>query len=197
MKRTIRKLAFLFPISILLLISASCIFSPKEGESVEDDTVGKWQEPVTPGIVIENLKVAFQDRDIDFYERCLHENYFYESPSTTDSLNAESWSRSTDVLVMENLFADCTSFVFTQSSSTLIKEYGSNVVPDPLPQGAQISSEHPDDIWYVYSYYITMDMYFNTYGDFKVEQYMKFVMVEDQKNQWSIIRWIDETGLSQ
>lgn len=183
--------AFHIVLTSAILIHTGCIFAPEEGQRTPGITIGKWQEPITPGIVIENLKVAFNDRDVDLYERCLHPDYFYETPSATDSLNVESWSRSYDVSVMERLFEDCTAFIFTTGSSNLIKEYGSNM--ENIPAGVSVSEEHPDDVWYIYAYDISMDMIFKEYGDYKVQQYMKFVMVEDPANHWSIIRWIDDT----
>jgi hypothetical protein len=179
---------------ILFILSSSCIFAPKEGTKKDSETTGKWQEPILPQIVIENLKVSFNDRDIDFYERCLHEDYFYESPSEIDSLDV-SWSRSTDVRVMQNLFDDCIACVFTPSSSSLIKEYGINI--SDRPNGALVSEEHPDEIWYIYNYDISIDLTFKTYGEMKVHQFMKFAMVENPENHWSIIRWIDETSLTE
>jgi hypothetical protein len=149
-----------------------------------------------PG-VIENLKVAFNDRDIDLYERCLHENYFYESISTTDSLNV-TWSRSTDVSVMENLFDDCLSFVFTPIQSSIIIEYGSAIAETlGVAEGMQITDDHPNEIWKIYNYDISMDLSFKTHGEMRVHQFMKFAMVEDENNEYSIIRWIDETSLTE
>ena len=82
-----------------------------------------------------------------------------------------------------------------QSLFSLEKEYGKNV-PD-IPQGAEISDEHPDEIWYKYNYDITMDMSLKTFGEYRVHQFMTFVMVEDSEGLWSIIRWIDETNISE
>jgi len=183
-----------FPIVLTLAFFFSCIFAPKEGER-KPGYSGKWQDPITPRKVIENLSVSFSNLDIDFYERCLHENYYYESPSEIDSLNVESWSRSTDVLVVEKIFDDCTTFIFTPSLVSLVKEYGVNV-PD-IPTGEKVSDEHPDEIWYMYNYDISMDLYLKSYGDIKVQQFMKFIMVEDSEGRWSIIRWIDETPITQ
>ena len=172
----------------------SCIFAPKEGQR-KFNPPGKWQDPITPGKVIENLKVSFSNLDIDFYERCLHEDYYYENPSEIDSLNVESWSRSTDVLIVGKIFDDCTTFVFTPSLVSLVKEYGINV--EDIPPGEKVSDEHSDEIWYIYNYDISMDLYLKSYGDINVQQFMKFVMVEDSKGRWSIIRWIDETPITQ
>jgi len=178
---------------IILIIASSCIFAPKEGEK-RPNPPGKWQEPITPDIVVENMNVAFNDLDIDFYERCIHEDYFYDSPSEIDSLSVESWSRSTDVRVMGNIFDDCTSIVYTPIYISQVKEYGKNV-PD-IPQGAEISEGHPNQIWYKYNYNISIDLYSRKYGELKVQQFMIYIFVEDPKNHWSIIRWIDETGLT-
>ena len=62
----------------------SCIFSPKTGKK-ESTPTPQWLDPTSPRNVINNLQVAFNLRDIDFFERCLHENYYYISPSQTDS----------------------------------------------------------------------------------------------------------------
>jgi len=128
----------------------------------------------------------------------MHENYFYESLSNTDSLNV-SWSRSSDVSVMDNLFDDCQSFVFTPLFSSVVIEYGSEVYEtlEEYPDGAQITDEHPNDIWRIYNYDISMDLSFKTHGEIRVHQFMKFVMVEDKNEEWSIIRWIDETSLTE
>ena len=186
-----------FPLAAMLpaVLGLSCIFAPPVGERELGESIGKWQEPITPGIVIENLKVAFNDRDVDLYEQCLHPDYFYESVSDTDSLNVDSWSRSRDVVVMGNLFDQCTAFIFTPVEQKMVKEYGTNI--ENIPPGAVISEHHPDAVWYVYEYYISMDMFFPEYGDFKVQQYMKFAMVEDPAGYWSIIRWLDDTLITQ
>ena len=55
-------------IVLILGLSFSCIFSPKEGHKKQNPP-GKWQEPMTPDIVVENLKVAFNYLDIDFYDK--------------------------------------------------------------------------------------------------------------------------------
>ncbi len=186
-----------FILYIFLVIFAllfSCIFAPKEGERKTPASTGKWQDPIAPEVVIENLKVAFNDRDIDLFERCLHPDYFYESPSEIDSLDVR-WARSEEVRIVGEIFDDCTAFVFNTSTYSNIKEYGSNI--QYPPPGSEISDEHPDDIWYIFTYDISMDLYLKTYGDLKVQQFMEFVLVEDPENHWSIIRWIDETIITQ
>ena len=183
---------------VILLFSASlsCIFSPKTGKK-DSQPVGQWVEPTTPRKVINNLQVSFNLRDIDFYERCLHENYFYRSPSDIDSLDLY-WSRSEDVQTVGNIMRGCREFIFNSSEINIYEEYGKNV-PDK-PDGAKLdeNDEHPDEIWYICAYYITMDIFTLNFGDFKVQQDMIFKMVENPETHlFSIIRWVDLNPLIQ
>ena len=87
--------------------------------------------------------------------------------------------------------------IFNQSEINIYEEYGKNV-PDK-PDGAKLDEmdEHPDDIWYICNYYITMDIFAGDYGDFKVQQDMKFKIVEDPETHlYSIIRWVDDEQLT-
>lgn len=173
-------------------ILGSCIFSPKEGKKT-DPPKPLWEDPINPGAVISNLEVAFNNKDIDFYEKCMHKDYYWMSPSQTDSL-PESWPLTTDLRVVKDVFADAISFEFIANQNSFSVEYGSNM--ENIPPGSQVSEEHPNSIWYKYNYSITMHINLKTYGEMQVNQYMTFVMVEEPKGYWSIIRWIDSTDLS-
>lgn len=169
----------------------SCIFSPDKGDDERPPDNRVFVDPTTPKLVIQNLEVSFTQLEHDWYERCLHENYFYESPSKTDELDLR-WGRTEEVQVIENMMTDCTQFIFTASEIGSYEEWGSKV-PN-IPQGYEVSEEHPNEIWYVYNYLVTMDIFTKTYGDFQVKQDMKFKMVHDPETKlYSIIRWIDET----
>lgn len=192
-KSPLRILCLFFTATLLCVSVSSCIFSPAEGER-KPNPPGKWQDPISPGIVIKNLEVSFSNLDIDFYERCLNPDYSYENISEIDSLNV-SWSRSTDIRTVGNVFKNSISFVFTPDFQTVVEEYGENV-PD-IPTGAITSKEHPDDIWYRFNYAITMDISLKVFGEYRINQFMTFVMVQDSSARWSIIRWIDSSQLSQ
>jgi hypothetical protein len=170
------------------IVTFSCVFSPQEGKR-KTASEGKWEDPVTPSAVIRNMQVALINHDIDFYENCLHKDYYYLSPSEVDSLDIR-WSRSEDVRIMKNMFGKCLRLDLRASYLSVEKEYGSNV--EDIPEGASTSDEHKDQIWYKYNYDLTMYLNLQDLGEFQVQQFIQFVMVEEPKGQWSIIRWIDQ-----
>ena len=190
-----RHLSWIFILVIIFTMSLSCIFSPKSGKKSNTANV-KWENPTTPRKVINNLQVSFSELDIDFFERCLHENYYYRSPSDIDSLDIY-WSRSEDVSAVRGVMNVSREIIFTPSEINIYEEYGKNV-PDK-PDGAKLDEmgEHPNDIWYICNYYITMDIFAGDYGDFKVQQDMKFKIVEaPETHLYSIIRWVDDEQLT-
>lgn len=187
--RLIHVFATLF---FVMLFSGSCIFSPKKdnGGTVEN---GKWEKPVSPDKVLNNLKVAFNDKNIEFYRNCLHDNYYYVSQSETDSLDIR-WSKSEDVRIVENVMNGCNKFVFTAVQNSQIEEYGKNCTN--IPVGATIVEEHPDEMWLVINYTVDMEIFTKTYGDIEVNQYMEFKFVKDSEGLYSIIQWNDLSNLS-
>jgi hypothetical protein len=191
MKRIVTRNCFcLFIIFLTALIAGSCIFSPKK-DSGQNTGGGQILTPSTPDNVVNNLKVAFQQLNINFYRDTLHDNYFYTSKSTTDTLDIR-FSKSEDVRVIENVMNNCTSFVFTSSEYGSMEEWGKDV-PNP-PNGAIVVDEHPSEVWLVKTYLIDMDIFTKTYGDFKIHQLMEFKFVQNpQSKLYSIIQWNDLT----
>ena len=177
--------------AVVLFWTGSCIFSPKKDSDEKPIDSGVFQEPTKARTVIDNLRVSFSHLEPDWYEQCLHENYYYEVPSKTDELDIR-WSRSDEMRIIRKMFADCTAFVFTANEISSYKEWGISV-PD-IPDGAEVVTDHPDEVWYVFNYTIDMDIFTKTFGDFKVHQVMQFKMVLDSETgYYSIIRWIDIT----
>lgn len=188
-----KKYGLLILIAIAAMTAQSCIFSPKDdkGGTIDDSNL-VWTPPTTPRKVIQNLEVTFRKRDIEFYRNCLNPDYYYISPSKIDELDI-AWGFSEDIRVVGNIMSASNEFIFTPSEHSIFMEYGKNV-PNP-PEDAVIESgdEHPDEIWYICSYYITMDIVTND-NSYKVQQDMLFKMVEDpDTGLFTIIRWIDET----
>ena len=178
-------------ISVLSVVPVSCIFNPDNGDDDNHQVDGKLQTPTQPGIVVENLKVAFQQLEPDWYEQCLHPNYFYESPPVLDE---DPWKvpRSEEVAIITRMMEDCKQFHFTANHLSSYPEYGIDI--EDKPDGVAVSQEHPDEIWYVYNYNITMEVYTNSHGDFRIPQNVQFKMVKDPDTElYSIIRWYDLT----
>jgi hypothetical protein len=173
---------------LIILYANSCIFSPKKSDIPTTDV--KIEKPVSPEKVVNNLKVAFQDLNINFYRDCLNDNYFYESKSETDTLDIR-FSKSEDVRVIENIMKNCTSFVFNSSEQGSFEEWGRDV-PNP-PNFAVIVDEHPNEVWLVKTYLIDMDLITKTYGDFKIHQLMELKFIQDSSQLYSIIQWNDLT----
>ncbi len=182
----------MFIVIIFFTTYISCIFSPKTGKKKSSPTPQELV-PTSPRNVINNLQVAFNLRDIDFFERCLHEDYYYISPSLIDSLDIQ-WSYSDDILAVRGVMEKSREIIFTPSEINIYEEYGANVPNIPETAILETGNEHPDDIWWICDYYITIDIFTNDYGDFKAQQDMKFKMVEDTETKlYSIIQWYDET----
>ncbi len=186
-----RRYYSLFSVLLIVLFTGSCIFSPKKdsGQTTGD---GKIEIPSTPDKVVNNLKVAFQQFNINFYRDCLHDNYFYTNKSETDTLDLRL-SKSEDVRIIERIMNNCTSFVFNSNEyGSMYEEWGKDV-PNP-PNGAMIVDEHPNEVWQVKTYLIDMDIFTKTYGDFKIHQLMEFKFIQDSKSKlYNIIQWNDLT----
>ena len=194
MKITHYRFSILFIFAFVLFSSIglqSCIFSTDEGDGGGNPDERVFEDPTTPSLVIQNLEVSFSHLEPDWYERCLHENFIYEVEDKTDE-NPLRWARDDEIKTIKNLMSDCTQFIFTASENSSYEEWGSEV-PDP-PTGTQVSEEHPNEIWYIFDYLVTMNIFTKTYGDFQVKQDMIFKMVKDSDTGfYSIISWVDVT----
>jgi hypothetical protein len=184
----IRLLAVLF---LVVFTSGSCIFSPKE-EKNGPTLPGKWQEPQTPDKVLHNLKLALDELNMEYYRNCLHDNYFYESPSALPDEPPIRWSKSEDVSVIGNLMKGTTKFVFNAIENSRTLEYGIDY-PD-IPVGATVVEDHPTEVWTVINYTVDMEIFTKSFGDLNVHQYMDFKFRQDPNTKlWSIILWYDRT----
>ncbi|MBN1293262.1 MAG: hypothetical protein JXB48_15595 [Candidatus Latescibacteria bacterium] len=169
----------------------SCIFSKDEGDDKRPPDERVFEDPITAKLVIQNLEVSFSHLEPDWYERCLHKNFIYEVQDKTDE-NPLRWARDDELRTIKNLMTDCTQFIFTASENSSYEEWGSEV-PDP-PTGTQVSDAHPNEIWYIFDYLVTMNIFTKTYGDFQVKQDMIFKMVKDSDTGfYSIVSWVDVT----
>ena len=176
---------------LILLFSGACIFSPKKDDP-DPNPGGKWEEPTTPEKVLNNLKLAFNEQNIEFYRKCLHNNYYYVAKSETDDPDIR-WSKSEDVRIVENVMNGSNKFIFTAYKNSQIEEYGKDY-PN-RPDGATYVDEHPDEMWLVINYTVYMEIFTKSYGEMAVDQFMEFKFVQDpQTKLYSIIEWNDLTN---
>jgi hypothetical protein len=179
--------------ALVALLSGSCVFSPKS-EDPDPGPGGKWEDPTTPDKVINNLKVAFDNLDINKYRDCLHNNYFYTSPSTTDNPDIR-WSKSEDVSTVGNVMTGSKNFVFTAVENSRHEEYGKDYPPDQIPEGAVVVDDHPTEKWVVVNYTVDMEIMTKEHGEYDVHQFMEFKFLQDPASKlYSIILWNDLTS---
>jgi hypothetical protein len=185
------KTRFLGAVLLAAVLAGSCVFSPKSEDS-EPSENGKWQTPTSPDKVLGNLKLAFDDLNIEFYRDCLNSNYFYLSRSETDNVDIR-WSKSEDVSTVENLMSGSFKVVFTAVQNSVHEEYGKDY--SDIPDGAIVVPDHPTELWMVIDYLVDMEIDTKTKGDFTVHQYMEFKYLKDPKTKlYSIILWNDLTN---
>jgi len=185
------KYRVLLAVLISALISSSCIFSPKS-ESGDKTPSGKWEEPISPDKVINNLKVAFDELNIEFYRKCLHDNYYYFSPSDVDNPDIR-WSKSEDVRIVENIMKGSTKFVFNAVQNSVHEEYGKDC--SDIPDGAVVVPDHHNEMWLVVNYIVDMEIFTKSFGEYNVHQFMDFKFVRDpQTKLYSIVLWYDLTN---
>jgi hypothetical protein len=177
-------------LSLVLLFSGACIFSPTKDKPVSGPG-GKVEIPTTPEKVLNNLKLAFDDENIEYYRNCLNDNYFYVSRSEVDTLDIR-WSKSEDVQIVEKVMKGSSKFVFNAVQNAQIEEYGKNC-PN-IPVGATVVDEHPNEMWLVINYTVDMEIFTKSFGDINVHQFMEFKFVKDAEGLYSIIQWNDLTN---
>ena len=103
------------------LISAGCsFFEPRESEP-PSGREGRWDEPVSPGIVISNLNYAFQDENIEDYMSAFTSQFLFLADER-DTLLFEpgtftDWGFSIEEEVTGRIFAEAYSINLTFSDS--------------------------------------------------------------------------------
>jgi len=117
MKRTCRTLLTVFLGSLLL--------------SCNDDTVSPPPPPdlSTPEAIVEQLQVAYRERDIEAYADLLAPEFrFYFQPQDADAIGEESWTANQDSIGTGALFA-------TREVSAIRIALGHGAATDPTESG--------------------------------------------------------------
>ncbi len=177
-------------LTILFILSCDWFSPPVEPVEV---TAGSYEEPTTPEKLFNNLRRSLIDRDIDRYEEVFHPDFKYiNKPSKIDSLD-EWWSLSTELNIMQNMFENVDEIQYNRGENSFYPEYGVNM---DHPDSAEVSEEHPDEIWRVYDNYVEIEIsgvsYKNLPESYFVQQDMIYKVVKDSTTgYYSITRWID------
>ena len=177
-------------LTILFILSCDWFSPPVEPVKV---VAGSYEEPTTLEKLFNNLRQSLIDRDIDRYEEVFHPDFKYiNRPSKIDSLD-EWWGLSTELQIMLNMFENVDEIQYNRGENRFYLEYGVNI---DHPNSAEVSEEHPDEIWLVFDNYVEIEIsginYKNLPESYFVQQDMIYKVVKESiTGYYFIIRWID------
>jgi hypothetical protein len=183
-----KKALFLKSLGILILgflLSCEFPFSMREPEDPKNPH-SNWMQPNAPDIVLLNLQNAITDRNSDNFMRCLVDpqyglrSYYFEPD---DKVAADypgiflDWNRSQEQTVIQQAF----SLVHADSITFLI-----------FPEDIQeiIAS---DSAVFSKKYHFELHHNQTTLDSVSYEGYVEFWLSPDNRGEWSIYRWIDES----
>ncbi|MCD6170244.1 MAG: hypothetical protein J7J76_06850 [Candidatus Latescibacteria bacterium] len=183
---------------LLLIVSVAAFsvgcwnpFAPPEHKR-RPDTQLTVQPRTTPENVINNLIYAMTNRDIEVYEDCLDEDYWYHSPPVfpDDPESFLDLSKDDDVTIVRRIFGLDPTY---DRPGFQVIEFTFYHGKPQIELGEDKPEEHPDENWVVFEG--TVDMYL--YSDetkehgHHVNQTMIYKLREDSEGMWTIIRWED------
>jgi hypothetical protein len=171
---------------LIMLLFAGCLKNPlsTRDAQVPAGTTGTWETPSTPEVVISNLMFAYIEKNIQNYQLCLAENFYYSAYE--DSIEAEAqgngylfhdWSKEVEVSVTENIFS---AFSVTGRHLDLILS-SSNDYPDSLG----------DTLAVLYRNYILRSIIADSLGmdTVRFEGVAAFHLSQSLFSLWSICLW--------
>lgn len=62
-----------------------CFFEPRTAQEGSDSTTSRWSPATSPDVLISNVRVTFEDRQVDFYRRGLRSDFVFR-PAFQDSV---------------------------------------------------------------------------------------------------------------
>jgi hypothetical protein len=80
--------------ALLAAALAGCFFDTRtpEDSGGSDTTATRWKPAITPAILVSNIEVTFEDRQIDFYRRAFRTDFLFQ-PDFQDSLDYATQGR--------------------------------------------------------------------------------------------------------
>lgn len=102
----------------------SCFFEPREPEIGEalDTTATQWRPATTPGVLVKNIEVTFEDRQIVFYERAFSTIYRFRADPLDSTEEADqgsnvfqNWDKDRERAAAEKIFLEWDRITLTLS----------------------------------------------------------------------------------
>jgi hypothetical protein len=155
------------------------------------------KEPVlatTPQTAIDNLELAFLDRDKDLYETLLDESFWFTEADCGGQLVMAN-GRETELEIMgtrdgvsKGIFGVFRNITWTFEPSSRFTELGRD-----YPRAFEGDPDgHPEEDWEVFRGRVEMWLLEEADQGFRVSQVMNFKMRRGDDGLWRIVRWIDD-----
>jgi hypothetical protein len=174
------KRALLVAAALSLLLPCGCIFTPREPDGPPEGKVTEWETPINTGIVLSNLRSAFEGEGVQNYRDCFTDSFrFHVDPSDSLAAGQEgydryaNWTRDDEEHAANGLFGD---------ASDIGLQFTTIQQPD----------ESGDNTYRIEEYALTI-----TYGSGDVSEEVTYEgraslhMRRDNTGRWAIYRWVD------
>ncbi|MFH2054325.1 MAG: hypothetical protein ABIJ61_00075 [bacterium] len=173
-----RRLLVLILVCVLMLSCAKNPFSARDSEPPSEEA-GTFVPPTSPEIVLENLRLAYEEMVIGNYIECLDSNFIFVFDFVEGSLVDTSWNHAVEINLTGNLFADF-------RGSDAVKQLSVEFFEQVDQQDVLLDST----AMMIRSYLVTVA---DSAGQVleSYEGVAQFDLVEAAFNFWSIARWED------
>ena len=186
----------LFSMMAVAVLSVSCWnpFAPPTHRP-DNDTELSVKPRTTPENVINNLIYAMNNRDIEVFEDCLDEDYWYRNPDVypDDPEYCSDLNKDDEVTNIRRLFNLDPGFSYPLGSGFQVIQFTFYHGNPRIELGENAPDIHPDEDWVVFEGTVNVYLYHDESKEhgFYVNQTMIFKLREDSEGYWVIVRWID------
>jgi len=190
----IRIRAFWTMVMLAIFTGCSNPFAPPGGGSGSNNK--SLKEPTTPENVLYNLEWAMNNKDIQVYERCLDEDFWYHSPPIypDDPESIQEWAKEDELTVMRRMFGQDPTYQGTEPFETIEFrfDYGEPEVEFAVSNPEEPMNDHPDEDWVVFSGPITIHLRYSEGHGWDVQNQLIDIKLRKRSDgTWAIIRWWD------
>lgn len=190
----------LFTMMAVAVLSVSCWnpFAPPTHER-DNDTELSVKPRTTPGNVINNLIYAMNNRDIEAFEDCLDEDYWFYIPGVypDDPDFCTGLNKDDEITNIRRLFNLDPGFSYPKGPGFQVIEftfsYGKPRIESAEEAGDVFPYAHPDEAWVIYEGTVNIYLYLEEskqHGVY-INEPMKYKLREDSEGYWAIVRWED------